>query len=559
MLQELVIRDFAIIANLQVSFEDGMTVLTGETGAGKSIVIDALSLLMGARGSGEFIRTGAKKCQLQALFSLPKENIVWNILGDLGLPIDDGELIIQRDLLASGKNVCRINGMLVNTNILRQVGQYLVDIQGQNDQQLLLQAENHISLLDNYAKLYSQPCYKKYQETYYKYLEVKKKLDQRKMNEQAYVQRVDMLSYQIQEIEDANLEIGEEEKLKEEKNLFDNYLNIMEQLNTSSQALNDEESGALNALSVAMSAINDIAGLSKNYENISEIITNAYYSLQDVSSEIASEQDMLEFDEERMQYVEERLSDIYQLERKYGEDIDSILQYLQDIKEEYQSLTFDNQSLEDLQKLVDNLYKELEKYGQEMSKIRHRMAQQLSQAIDQELAELYMEQAHFEVKFIKNTTLDVNGIEKVEFYMITNAGESLKPLSKIVSGGELSRIILALKTIFTDTREITSIVFDEVDTGVSGRVAQAIANKIHQIGEKSQVLCITHLPQVAAIADHHYYIQKEIIDDRTEMHLTLLNDSQKVKEVARMLSGVEMTELTLEHAEELISMLKKEG
>ena len=559
MLQELVIRDFAIIANLQVSFEDGMTVLTGETGAGKSIVIDALSLLMGARGSGEFIRTGAKKCQLQALFSLPKENIVWNILEDLGLPIDDGELIIQRDLLASGKNVCRINGMLVNTNILRQVGQYLVDIQGQNDQQLLLQAENHISLLDNYAKLYSQPCYKKYQETYYKYLEVKKKLDQRKMNEQAYVQRVDMLSYQIQEIEDANLEIGEEEKLKEEKNLFDNYLNIMEQLNTSSQALNDEESGALNALSVAMSAINDIAGLSKNYENISEIITNAYYSLQDVSSEIASEQDMLEFDEERMQYVEERLSDIYQLERKYGEDIDSILQYLQDIKEEYQSLTFDNQSLEDLQKLVDNLYKELEKYGQEMSKIRHRMAQQLSQAIDQELAELYMEQAHFEVKFIKNTTLDVNGIEKVEFYMITNAGESLKPLSKIVSGGELSRIILALKTIFTDTREITSIVFDEVDTGVSGRVAQAIANKIHQIGEKSQVLCITHLPQVAAIADHHYYIQKEIIDDRTEMHLTLLNDSQKVKEVARMLSGVEMTELTLEHAEELISMLKKEG
>ena len=556
MLEELAIKDFAIISELQVHFEDGMTVLTGETGAGKSIVIDALSLLIGGRGSSEFIRSGANKCQIEGLFSLPNNHLLWQELEELGIEITDQQLIIQRDLYTNGKNVCRINGRLVNTSILKQIGKYLVDIQGQHDQQLLLQPENHLRLLDKYAQIEELDVYQKYQQIYQQYIELKQKLVERKENEKAYVQRVDMLKYQINEISEAQLEIEEEEQLLEEKNRLDNYLKIAEQLTTAKEAFEDDTSGVMNALGVAMSAIDSISDLASEYANLSEIITNAYYNLQDAASEINSEFELLDMDEERQNYVHNRLAEIHQLERKYGEDIASILEYYDKIVKEYDSLTLDDQNIAELEARVESLYSEAKKAAVEISKYRKQAAKTLAQAIDKQLTELYMAQAEFEVRFQKQEQLTVNGLETVEFYMTTNTGEDMKPLAKIVSGGELSRIILALKSIFTEAQGITSIVFDEVDTGVSGRVAQAIAEKIYQLGTYSQVLCITHLPQVAAIANQQYFIQKEIIDQRTEMKLELLDEDERVKEIARMLSGAEVTELTLEHAKELLTIIK---
>lgn len=553
MIEELSIKDFAIISNLTVNFDEGMTVLTGETGAGKSIVIDALGLLVGGRGSTEFIRTGSKKCQLEGLFSLEDNHLVWNYLDELGIEYPDNQLIIHRDLTTSGKNICRINGCLVNTTILKKIGRYLVDIQGQSDQQILMQPENHLKLLDKYDSIDQLDIYIKYQEKYQTYKELKKQLDSKKENEQAYNQRIDMLKYQINEIEEASLESEtEEEDLLEEKKKLDNYLNIVEQLQTTKSALDDDTSGALNALSAAMNAMDNIADLSEDYQKISESLTTMYYNLQDISSEVSSNQDGLEMDEDRLSYVDDRLSVIYQLERKYGEDIKSILNYYNNIVEEYQSLSSSDVSITELENTVTKLFDDCLALAEKLSKARKEAAVQLKNDIQEQLSDLYMEQATFEVKFKPNKELSSFGIDDLEFYISTNTGEDAKPLVKIVSGGELSRIVLALKSILTEVNGITSIVFDEVDTGVSGRVAQAIAEKIHQIGHKSQVICITHLPQVAAIADHQYYIQKNVVENRTEMNLQLLKEQERTKEIARMLSGSEITDLTLKHAEELL-------
>lgn len=553
MLQELSIRDFAIISQLNVRFEDGMTVLTGETGAGKSIVIDAVNLLIGGRGSADFIRNGAKKCQLEGLFTLPQAHPVYDLLSDLGIDCDDEMLVIQRDIFLTGKNACRINGHLVNTTILRQVGSHLVDIQGQHDNQLLMQPEQHLYLLDEFGKEVITPIKKRYQECFHDYQEVHALLEKRRTNEQAYAQRMDMLQFQIQEIEAANLQSGEEEELLEERNRLNNFRRLGEQLQTGYEALTAEDGGSLNALSVAMSAVNDIADIASNYQQMADDITNAYYLLQDVSDRLASERDALEMDENRQQFVEERLMLIRSLERKYGESIEAILDYYEQISKEFNESMDSEGQIEELEAKEEALYQQVTAIGQELTKVRQQEAQRLTTGIHRHLKELYMDKAVFEVRFVKLNKPSQTGFDMVEFYISTNMGEDLKPLVKVVSGGELSRIMLALKTMFSEAEGVTSIVFDEVDTGVSGRVAQAIAEKIYQIGEQSQVLCISHLPQVAAIADHHYHIQKDICAGRTEMHLTTLKQDERVEEIARMLSGSEITEATLEHAKELLN------
>lgn len=551
MLQELSIRDFAIISQLNVQFEEGMTVLTGETGAGKSIVIDAVSLLIGKRGSSDYIRKGAKKCQLEGLFTIQNEAL-YQTLAEYGIECEDEMLVVQRDISMNGKNTCRINGHLVNTTILRNVGRYLVDIQGQNEQQKLMQPEAHLELLDSFGADKIQTLLTEYQTLYQEYQDIHRLLEKRRKNEKEYAQRIDMLKFQVNEIEAAQLEPGEEETLIEERNRFNNFLRIVEQLQTGYEALNDESSGALNALGIALSAMNDIASLSENYQSLADEISNAYYALQDAADQLGSERDALEMDEERQQWVEDRLMLIRSLERKYGETVDDILNYYDKISQELAESLDVEGSLELLEEKEQVAYQKTLEKAKELSRERHNMARQLTERIHEQLKALYMDKAVFEVRFLPNDTLQSTGIDRVEFYISTNTGEDLKPLVKVVSGGELSRIMLALKTIFSELQEVTSIVFDEVDTGVSGRVAQAIAEKIHRIGQSSQVLCISHLPQVAAIADQHYYIQKTIRDGRTEMSLTTLDSSSRVDEVARMIAGNEVTPATREHARELL-------
>lgn len=557
MLQELSIQNFAIIERLNVEFDSGMTVLTGETGAGKSIIIDAVGLLAGGRGSVDFIRKGAKKAILQGMFSINKNPETMALLDQYGIEHADTTLILQRELQTSGRNVCRINGSLVNTTVLKRIGETLIDIHGQNEHQELMQPEKHLGMLDEFARHKIQPLLKQYQEVFSAYQSLRKKFDQKKANEKEWAQRVDMLRFQVKEIEDANLQVGEEEKLNSQKELLENYQKISTALQTAQLALESEESqGAIDTAGEAMNALRDIEDLNDKYKAISGVVASAYYQLQDAASEISSEMDSMEWDEGKLDQVEKRLEEIYQLKRKYGDTVEQILKYDQKVSKELHSMV-DSESDEDqMENQIQQLEVQLKNFAGQLSIARKKAAHELQSAVHEQLKQLYMDKAEFEVHFGEEKTekFKATGIDSVEFYLRTNPGETMGPLSRIASGGELSRIMLALKTIFAKSQGVTSIIFDEVDTGVSGRVAQAIAEKIKLIASYSQVLCITHLPQVAAEADHQFFIAKEIKNKRTETKLTVLDENGRIQELARMLAGSTVTKLSIQHAKELLKM-----
>lgn len=555
MLQELSIKDFAIIDEIQISFQSKMTVLTGETGAGKSIIIDALGLLAGGRGSTEFIRKGEKKAVIQGLFTLPREANTYNILEEYGIDSEDGQIILQRDLYRGGRNICRINGMMVNLATLRKVGETLIDIHGQNEHQELMKPENHIDLLDEYDKKTSE-LRNQYQVVYQNYRKLKLSMEKKEADEKAWAQRLDMLNFQVKEIGEAGLKINEEDELVEEKNKLDNFQAIHDALELSYQILSGEKIDVVGNLGNAMNELSDVSDLSENLQEINTKISDAFYSLEDVARDISDELDSMEWNGERLNEIEERLELIHQLKRKYGDTIEDILHYHIRIVKELREMENAEQNSEKQERQLSEALEKVKELAIKLSKQREKSAKKLEKMIHEQLSALYMDKAVFEVKFLNNSKLYSKGIDKVEFYIQTNPGEEMGPLAKIASGGELSRIMLALKTIFSQKMGVTSIIFDEVDTGVSGRVAQAIAEKISQISNNSQVLCITHLPQVAAIADNHYYISKSVNDGRTETSLEELDEKQKIREIARMLSGSEITELTLKHAEELIKMSK---
>lgn len=556
MLQELTIKNFAIISSLHLSFTDGMTALTGETGAGKSIIIDAVSLLAGARSSIEYIRQGSDKCLVEGLFDLPKQADFRVLMEELGIEVDEAGLIVQRDLNSSGKSISRVNGRIVTLANLRRIGQFLVDIQGQNDHQELMHPESHLRLLDSFGDAAFQTVKAKYQKAHQAYVALANQVKKFKQNEQSFAQRIDMLTFQQEEIGNAELEIGEEEKLAEEREKLTNYQKIVDSLSYSYQAMTNEETNALDAIGSASQELQTIASLDQDYENISDNVHSAYYLLQDAVSEIGRQLDQLELDEERLDLVNERLELIHQLKRKYGDSIAIILNYYDQISQELLDSDFSGDKLEKLEKELEVKAEKLQQLAEKLQSARRKMAQKLETAIQHELKDLYMENARFEVRF-KEINFAVDGIDEVEFYITTNPGEPLKPLVKVASGGEISRVMLALKTIFSKTQEFTSIVFDEVDTGVSGRVAQAIADKIYQIGRNSQALCITHLPQVAARADHQLFIRKEVVAGRTVTKVEELTEKARTEEIARMLAGTEITDLTVEHAKELLQLAKK--
>ncbi len=557
MLQELIIQNFAIIHELSLSFHEGMIVLTGETGAGKSIIIDAVSLLAGGRGSNEFVRHGEKKCVLEALFKFGENKETAQVLNELGIDAEDGTVILQREIHTSGRNVCRANGTLVTTAALRKIGETLIDIHGQNEHQELMQADKHIGFLDQYASQALTREKKAYQDTYYQYKKVEKELRQWEQNEKELAQRQDMLRFQVEEIEAAELIEGEEETLQEEKVGLVNYQKIMQALNYTYQALQGEDNSGLDSIGAAMEEMTGIKDLDDAYAQLTDTISNSYYQLQEVVSDLSRKMDTLAYDEERLNEIESRLDVIHQLKRKYGENIAEILTYFEDAREELTTIEDREGQLERLTKEVDVLSQALVENGTRLTETRKAVAKKLEKAIQDQLKELYMEKAQMVVSF-KDIPTDLlidkateNGFDQIEFFISTNPGEPPKPLIRVASGGELSRMMLAMKTIFSKTQGVTSIIFDEIDTGVSGRVAQAIANKMYSVALHSQVLCITHLPQVAAMADHHYYISKETKNERTETDVSLLNKQEEVTEIARMLAGSEITPLTLETAHEL--------
>ena len=557
MLKELSIKNFAIIEEVSVSFSDGLTVLTGETGAGKSIIIDAVHLLAGGRGSQEFIRHGAKKAELEGLFYIHNpQHPVFQKLQDVGIEADEDSVILRRDINDHGKSVCRVNGKLVTIAILREIGGSLIDIHGQHESQELMDERLHISLLDQFAGSKLHRSKESYTELFQKYMKLKKELAAVSDNEQQIAQRIDLYQYQINEIDAIELIDNEDEDLQAERKKFQNYHKTFERISAAHEALNGESKG-LDWIGNAMSELEDIASFDESYKEQAEVVSNSFYSLQELSYQLKSEMDESEFDEERLNVIEERLAAIQSLKRKYGNSIEEIFAYRHKIGEELDALMNRDERIQQRQKALEQVEKDLEIDAKELTIYRKKAAKSLSEAIVLQLRELFMEKATFEVMFKATAGFDKHGKDDVSFYMSTNVGEPAKPISKIASGGELSRMMLALKGIFSKHQGITSIIFDEVDTGVSGRVAQAIAEKIANISRSSQVLCITHLPQVAAMADQQLLIEKEVMGKRTMTKLTEVTGQNRVQELSRMMSGSEITTLTLEHATELLAIAEQ--
>ncbi|WP_025726757.1 DNA repair protein RecN [Heyndrickxia ginsengihumi] len=564
MLQELAIKNFAIIDELSLSFEKGLTVLTGETGAGKSIIIDAVHLLVGGRGSSEFVRHGEGKAEIEGLFLLDQEqHPCVERAREFGIEIEEGMIILRREISKSGKSVCRINGKLVTISTLREIGGTLIDIHSQHETQELLNETFHLPLLDQYGQQEISTSLVNYEEIYKQYETALSRLKRFNENDQQLAHRLDLIQFQYQEIQKANLQLNEDEELLEEKRKLVNFERLFESLNTSYQSLQGEQRG-LDWIGLLMSQLETAAEVDKDMEPILESVQNSYYMLEDAAHSIRDHLDNLEFNPERLNQIESRLNEINQLKRKYGTTIEDILEYSSKIEEEIETIQHRDHHIEELQKELDILQKDLYLEAKQLSDLRQKWAKTLTENIHSELKQLYMDKTIFEVRFHSTSDQYIDeaspipfrkdGLDNVEFYISTNPGEPLKPLTKVASGGELSRIMLALKTIFSKHQGVTSIIFDEVDTGVSGRVAQAIAEKIYQVSIHSQVLCISHLPQVASMADTHFFIMKETSQGRTRTKVKTLNKEEKIKEIGRMISGVEMTDLTKQHAQELIEL-----
>ena len=562
MLVELSIKNFAIIEELSISFTGGLTVLTGETGAGKSIIIDAINLLSGGRGSSEFVRHGESKAEIEGMFIIPDDDHhpIYEKAAELGIELNEGAVMLRRDIAQNGKSICRINGKMVTIGMLKEVGQTLIDVHGQHEHQELMDYHFHLPLLDQFGGEEIRKSYRDYEAAYNQYSAVQKQYDSLNQDERQTVHRLDFLTFQHNEIQKANLILHEDEQLMEERRKINNFEKIYESLQTAYQALRGDQR-ALDWLSISMNSMDDVAQLDENAKGMSETISNSYYLLEETSVSIRNAFELLEYDPERLNMIEGRLNELNNLKRKYGKTIEEILQYYSDIEAEIETLQNRETHLAKLESQLVSLKSEVLTKAISLSEARQKQALLLTEQIHQELQELYMEKTKFEVVFHHKPSPDMelqakdihkSGLDEVEFYISTNPGEPLKPLAKTASGGELSRMMLALKNIFSKHTGITSIIFDEVDTGVSGRVAQAIAEKIYKVSVDSQVLCISHLPQVAAMSKTHLYIEKQIKDGRTMTHVYPLQHEDKVKEIARMISGVEITDLTKKHAEELL-------
>lgn len=550
MLLEISIKNFAIIEAISLNFEKGMTVLTGETGAGKSIIIDAMNMMLGTRATTDVIRHGADKAEIEGLFSIENTRALQEIFDEQGLELSD-EVIIRREILQNGRSVSRVNGKMVNLSVLKSIGQHLVDIHGQHDQEELMRPQLHIQMLDEFGDDTFFQLKQDYQETFDAYRRMRKTVLEIKKNQQEHKDRIEMLEFQITEIEAAGLQAGEDLALNHERDKLLNYKNIADTLTNAYTMLDNEEFSSLANIRSAMNDMESIVEFDPEYQDISSSLSESYYVLEDVSNRLESILDDLDFDANRLMQVEARLDVIHTITRKYGTNVDEVLLYLAKIQDEYNLLTGNNLSSEDMEAELKNLEKYLVELAGSLSEARQNLAQKLEAEIKKELQDLYMEKAQFQVRFSKGK-FSRQGNEAVEFYISTNPGEDFKPLVKVASGGELSRLMLAIKSAFSRREGKTSIVFDEVDTGVSGRVAQAIAQKIYKIGQHGQVLAISHLPQVIAIADYQFFIEKISDAHSTVSTVRLLTLEERIQEVAKMLAGDDVTEAALSQARELL-------
>lgn len=566
MLITLSIRNLAVVEAVDVHFFKGFHVLSGETGAGKSIIIDALGLIAGGRGSADLVRYGCDKAEMEALFELPTKHPVWSTLEQQGIKANTEEhLLIRRELTVQGKSSSRINGQMVNLTMLREVGEQLVNIHGQHEHQSLLRADRHLALLDTFGDSVIGPVKALYRERYNAFVRAEKEVRELQSSSQKAYQLLDMYRFQLDEIAAAELSLGEDELLTEERVKLSHSEKMMDGISGAYELLSGR--GGLNTINDVLSRLNDVQNYdNKNLQPIAEQIQSAFYQLEDAAFQLRSYREDIEFNPGKLYEVEQRLNQITGLQRKYGDSIEQILEYYSRIEQETDLLKNKDERLEQLIAKRDQLLVDLLEIAEELTEAREICAEELAEQVEQELKDLQMERTSLKVRIdpiedprgYEYKGLRVRptkqGIDNAEFLISPNPGEPLRPLGKIASGGELSRIMLAMKSIFARHDQIPVLIFDEVDTGVSGRAAQSIAEKLYRLSSVCQVFSITHLPQVACMADHQYLIEKNVHDGRTMTQIAGLTKEGRVKELARMLGGVEITEKTLHHAQEMLNL-----
>ncbi len=561
MLKQLTINNVALIDQQFIEFFNGFSVMTGETGAGKSIIIEALNFVLGERASRELVKSGEQKASVEALFLLRGEEPAMEALSAQGVDCDNGELTLYREFSLTGRNVCRANGAMITAGALKEIGDALVDIHGQHAHQSLLDTKKHIVLLDRFAGREAVSCKVRTEAAYRKASEAKKLLGTAQYNEQERVRRCDLLAYQIKEIESANLTAGEEELLEEQRELLQNAQAVMEGLEGAGAAINGDEgetSGALEMLSVALRMLDGIGKYRTEYGQLAEKLHTLYYDLEDAAYSLRDYRNDFSYDPGMLDEIETRLDLIGTLKRKYGDSINEILAFCEKSKSELELLAHAQEHREQLQDDYDKAKAAYLECADELSVIRKQAAEKLSERLLPEFGDLGMPHAAFEAAFeqLGGELPGPNGTDAVEFLLSTNRGEPVKPLSKVASGGELSRIMLSFKSVLADLDGIPTMVFDEIDSGISGQIGTAVAVKMRQIAGSHQVLCITHLPQIAAYANQQYLVYKEETDGHTRSTARMLDEGERAEEIARIMSGSAADSVALEHAKRLVEAAK---
>ena len=538
MINTLHIKNIGIIDDLSLDLNKGLNILTGETGAGKTLIIDSLALICGERFSKEMLRKDETHSFVEASLYLPQneENI-------------EGNIIVSRDIYSNGKNLCKINGRMVTVNELKEFMSKVIDIHGQHDNQNLLDSSTHILYLDNFIGREINTLKEEYQNLFKQYIEVNLELKQNYGDDKEKQRKLDLLKYQLNEIEASNLRIGEEEVLEEKRNIIVNSEKINENLQMADMQISEN---TIDSINIAIRALEKIENIDNKYSKILNSLKNNYYELQEIGRDINNFREESYLNEEEKQNIEERLDLIYSLKRKYGNNIEEILEYKN-------SLCNENSAIENMENYICNLKEKLSNLENNMYNICNKLTEKrqkysaiLSKEINKELKDLEMKNAIINIKVENKKEFDTNGLNKVEILIKTNAGEDKKPLNKIASGGEMSRIMLAIKKVLSEVDTVPILVFDEIDTGISGIAANSVADKLKTISKMHQTLCITHLAVIAAKGNVNYYISKESVNNKTKTKIKLLNSTEKIEEIARIASG-NITKISLEHAKELIS------
>ncbi|SNX55377.1 DNA repair protein RecN [Thermoanaerobacterium sp. RBIITD] len=562
MILALSIKNIALIDEAEINFDEGLNILTGETGAGKSIVIDSMMLLLGGRANKDIIRNGTDKATVEGIFLInSNKDIIYGILTEAGIDYeDDDTLIISRDITANGRNYCRINGRIVSLSFLNKLGSYLVDILGQHEHQFLLDSSKHMAILDNFQDREFFSVKEKINNLLEKYNSLTKKLKDFNLDDNEKMSRIDLLKYQINEIENAKLNVNEEKELLENRNILMNSEKLYNYMNETYNLLykgSDNSGSIIDNLNIIIKNLDASSKIDKKLSKLKDTVENILYTLEDCSIQARNYIENIDFNPDSINEIENRLDVINTLKRKYGQSIEYILKYKNEREQELQKLLNADKEIKKINDERKKIMEEIIKLSDKIHEMRKSIAEYLEKKISTVLNELNMPNTIFKVDINKLDAPNENGIDEVEFLISTNIGEPLKPLSKIASGGELSRIMLALKTILAVSDGIPTLIFDEVDTGISGRAAQAVAEKIAYISKNRQVICVTHLPQITSMADIHYKISKETDNDKTYIRIEKLDYNGKINELSRIISGTMVTEITYNHSKELIDMAQK--